>query len=81
VADNSSIAMLSRATALVLALAAPLVSAQSATNIIYKDVAVIGGGASGSYAAYVLREDFNKSVAIIEKENILVGEINLDLHN
>jgi hypothetical protein len=76
VADNSSIAMLSRATALVLALAAPLVSAQSATNIIYKDVAVIGGGASGSYAAYVLREDFNKSVAIIEKENILGGHVN-----
>ncbi|EFX04245.1 FAD-dependent pyridine nucleotide-disulfide oxidoreductase [Grosmannia clavigera kw1407] len=31
------------------------------------DVAIIGGGASGSYAAVRLREDFNKTVLVIEK--------------
>jgi heterodisulfide reductase subunit A-like polyferredoxin len=36
------------------------------------DVAIIGGGASGSYAAVALK-DQGKSVAIIEKNNHLVG--------
>lgn len=41
-------------------------------KIIYKDVAILGGGASGSHAAVRLREDFNKSVIIIEKQENLV---------
>jgi ribulose 1,5-bisphosphate synthetase/thiazole synthase len=39
---------------------------------IYKDVVILGGGASGSHAAVRLREDFNKSVIIVEKQDNLV---------
>lgn len=38
------------------------------------DVAIIGGGATGAYAAVRLREDFNKTVVVIEKANRLVRE-------
>lgn len=41
-------------------------------QIIYKDVAILGGGASGSHAAVRLREDFNKSIIIVEKQETLV---------
>ncbi|KAM0424504.1 hypothetical protein ACHAPT_010218 [Fusarium lateritium] len=37
------------------------------------DVAIIGGGATGAYAAVRLREDYNKSILVIEKANRLVG--------
>jgi ribulose 1,5-bisphosphate synthetase/thiazole synthase len=37
------------------------------------DVAIIGGGATGAYAAVRLREDYGKSVLVIEKENKLVS--------
>ena len=40
---------------------------------IHKDVAIIGGGASGSYSAVRLREDFGVSVVIIEKDEMLVS--------
>lgn len=40
---------------------------------IEKDVIVVGGGASGAHAAYRLREDYGKSVILIEKEAILVS--------
>ncbi|KAM0347194.1 hypothetical protein ACHAO7_011293 [Fusarium culmorum] len=39
------------------------------------DVAIIGGGATGSYAAVRLREDYGKSVLVIEKENRLGGHV------
>lgn len=52
------------------------VDASSLPEIIYRDVAVIGGGASGAYAAVRMRDDFNKSIALIEKQNILVCVIN-----
>ena len=42
-------------------------------TVIQKDVAIIGGGASGAYSAVRLREDFDLSVVLIEKEAILVG--------
>jgi len=42
-----------------------------ATTII-RDVAIIGGGAAGSYAAVRLRQDYNVSVVLIEKEAVLV---------
>ncbi|KAK4463606.1 hypothetical protein QBC42DRAFT_337452 [Cladorrhinum samala] len=43
---------------------------------IYRDVAIIGGGASGSYAAVRLREDYNMSVIVIEKGDRLGGHVN-----
>lgn len=42
-------------------------------NILVKDVAVIGGGASGAYAAVRLRDDYGKSIALVEKEDQLVS--------
>ena len=39
---------------------------------IYKDVVILGGGASGAHAAVRLREDYNKSIIIIEKQDNLV---------
>lgn len=45
---------------------------------IYKDVAIIGGGASGSYSAVRLMEDYNVSVVVIEKNFNLVSFIVLD---
>jgi ribulose 1,5-bisphosphate synthetase/thiazole synthase len=43
-----------------------------AANTIQKDVVIIGGGASGAHAAVRLREDFGKSVVVVEKQSILV---------
>lgn len=57
----------------VFAAAALFVAACSAAEqVIFKDVAIIGGGASGSYAAVRIREDFGKTVALIEKRDRLV---------
>ena len=50
------------------------ICAQKSTAVISKDVAIIGGGASGSHAAVRLREDFGKSVVVIEKQGHLVSE-------
>jgi heterodisulfide reductase subunit A-like polyferredoxin len=44
-----------------------------AYDTIEKDVVIIGGGATGSHAAVRLREDYNKTVILIEKEPILVS--------
>lgn len=41
---------------------------------IEKDVVIVGGGGSGAHAAVRLREDYNKSVVLIEKEPILVSK-------
>lgn len=37
------------------------------------DVAIVGGGATGAYAAVRLREDYGKKVVVIEKQNRLVS--------
>lgn len=39
---------------------------------VKKDVIVVGGGASGAHAAVRLRDDYGLSVALIEKQDILV---------
>jgi hypothetical protein len=52
--------------------AATVVAGSWFPDIVVKDVAVIGGGASGSYAAIRLKEDFKKSVVVIEKAKKMV---------
>jgi hypothetical protein len=52
--------------------AATVVAGSWFPEIIVKDVAVIGGGASGSYAAIRLKEDYKKSVVVIEKAKRMV---------
>jgi hypothetical protein len=44
-------------------------------DIITKDVAILGGGASGTYAAVSLREDLNTSMIVIEPKNRLGGHV------
>lgn len=39
------------------------------------DVLIVGGGATGAYAAVRLREDFNKTVLVVEKANRLGGHV------
>ncbi|KAK3898435.1 beta-cyclopiazonate dehydrogenase [Staphylotrichum tortipilum] len=66
-----------------LRLAGSLLAAASAVTatggwlpeIISRDVAIIGGGASGSYAAIRLKEDFGKSVVVVEKANRMGGHV------
>jgi len=41
--------------------------------IVNTYVAILGGGASGTYAAVRLREDYGKKVLLIEIEAVLVG--------
>jgi len=45
------------------------------SKVIERDVAIIGGGASGSYSAVRLKEDYNLSVVVVEKDNILVSSL------
>lgn len=44
-------------------------------EVIERDVVIVGGGASGSHAAVRLREDYNKTVVVIEKQSNLVSKI------
>src|SRR3569833_945277 len=46
-------------------------SLNSGQDVIQRDVVIFGGGASGSHAAVRLREDFKKSVILVEKQSIL----------
>src|SRR6201995_2744232 len=48
----------------------------SGEDIITCDVCIIGGGATGTYAAVRLREDFKKSVLVVERDNQLGGNVN-----
>ncbi|EFY85924.1 FAD dependent oxidoreductase, putative [Metarhizium acridum CQMa 102] len=53
-----------------------LVAAMNALpDLLFKDVVIVGGGASGSYAAVRLREDFGKSITLVEKDEILGGHV------
>ena len=54
------------------AVADVLVDGDTSNRVILKDAAIIGGGASGAFAAVRLREDYNKSIILIEKQKILV---------
>lgn len=46
-----------------------------AAETINVDVAIVGGGATGAYAAVRLREDYQKKVVVIEKQDRLVSVI------
>ena len=50
-------------------------STYSSSSIIRRDVCIIGGGSSGTYAAIGLR-DKGKSVAVIEAQGVLGGHTN-----
>lgn len=50
-------------------------SSYSSADVIMRDVAVIGGGSSGTYGAIKLR-DMGKSVVVVEKEDRLGGHEN-----
>ncbi|KID76132.1 Tryptophan halogenase, partial [Metarhizium brunneum ARSEF 3297] len=52
-----------------------LVAIHALPNVLFKDVVIVGGGASGSYAAVRLREDFGKSITLVEKDEILGGHV------
>lgn len=45
-------------------------------SCIEKDVVILGGGAGGTHAAVRLREDYNKTVLVVEMEDILVCNFN-----
>ncbi|RYP15563.1 hypothetical protein DL765_005601 [Monosporascus sp. GIB2] len=46
-----------------------------ANSVVTKDVVILGGGASGSHAAVRLRDDYGKSVVVVEKEERLGGHV------
>ncbi|KAL2127273.1 hypothetical protein VTI74DRAFT_10994 [Chaetomium olivicolor] len=58
-----------------LAVGASVVSGSWLPDIVTADVAIVGGGASGSYAAIRLKEDFKKSIVLVEKADHLGGHI------
>ncbi|KAL0934005.1 amine oxidase [Colletotrichum truncatum] len=55
--------------------AAGAIPDSAAATVIEKDVVILGGGASGSHAAVRLREDYNKTVVVVEKQNRIGGHV------
>jgi heterodisulfide reductase subunit A-like polyferredoxin len=58
---------------LVLLAALPAVRGQVAPTYLYRDVAIIGGGAAGAYSAIAAKQDYGLSVVVIEKTGELVS--------
>jgi heterodisulfide reductase subunit A-like polyferredoxin len=56
-----------------LALSRVVIAGQYPHPQVDVDVAILGGGASGTYAAVRLREDYGKSIILVEPEAVLVG--------
>ncbi|KAK3315960.1 amine oxidase [Apodospora peruviana] len=46
-----------------------------ASRILVKNVAIVGGGASGAHAALRLKEDYGKSIVVIEAADHLGGHV------
>ncbi|KAJ7215421.1 hypothetical protein GGX14DRAFT_57856 [Mycena pura] len=63
-------------SSIVLALGCAVSSAVVPDRTLTKDVIILGGGASGTYAAVRLREDYNKSIVVIESRTVLGGNVN-----
>ncbi|KAK7744717.1 hypothetical protein SLS62_010137 [Diatrype stigma] len=51
------------------------IPASAADFVIRRDVVILGGGASGAHAAVRLREDYGKSIVIVEKQGNLGGHV------
>lgn len=64
--------MFAQVTPLLGLVAAASLAVAGPINILFKDVVIVGGGASGAYAAVRLRDDFHKSIALIEQQSMLV---------
>lgn len=60
-------------TLLISSLGLGVAAAGPNVRTIRKDVAIIGGGASGVYAAIKLKDHYGKSVLIVEREKRLVS--------
>lgn len=60
-------------TCLAALITAGTAATAQAPKTVVKDVAIIGGGASGAYAAVRLRNDYGKSIALIEMQGRLVS--------
>ena len=58
-----------------LALSTVVIAEHYHLPTVNTDVAILGGGASGTYAAVRLREDYGKNVLLIEIEAVLVGSL------
>lgn len=56
-----------------LAAAVAVAAHQNPPNVLSKDVVIIGGGASGAYAAVRLQDDYGKSIALVEIRDSLVS--------
>ncbi|KAM7189860.1 hypothetical protein V8F20_009997 [Naviculisporaceae sp. PSN 640] len=65
-----------RTAAAILAFSPRTFASRQWVREIYRDVVIIGGGASGAYSAVRLREDYGVSVVLVEKEEILGGHVN-----
>lgn len=61
------------AAAVFIAAAVTASNERATVKTITRDVAIIGGGASGAYSAVRLREDFGVSILLIEKDDRLVS--------
>ncbi|KAJ6076985.1 hypothetical protein N7499_008966 [Penicillium canescens] len=70
--------MLAKVASLLTAASVVAMSSVSpVTHTISKDVVVVGGGAAGAYAAVRLREDYGKSIALVEREARLGGAVDI----
>ncbi|KAH8655460.1 hypothetical protein BX600DRAFT_439976 [Xylariales sp. PMI_506] len=58
------------------AISTVVIAGEYPLSYVNKDVVILGGGASGTYAAVRLREDYGKSVLLVEMESILGGHTN-----
>lgn len=52
----------------------------SSDNVITRDVAIIGGGATGTYAAMNFLLKQRKSLVVVEKEAVLGGHTNTSVY-